>query len=76
MSSTREEIEKVLIEQNIYHQKKVLNTQAYNDKIYKTLLEDTVRDRILNRKLKPEQCTNKDVYEFLTLLRRATSSTK
>jgi len=50
----RSKIEKMLIEQNTYHQKKVLNTQAYNDKIHKTLLEDTVRDRILNGKLNPE----------------------
>ena len=53
-----------------------MNTQAYNDKIYKTLLEDTIRDRILKGKLNSKQCTNKDVYKLLILLSRLTSSTK
>ena len=43
---------------------------AYKDKVYKKLLQDRTRNRILEGKLQREEYDSIDVWEFLTLLRR------
>ena len=45
-----------------------METKTYWDKIYKRLLDDNVRDKVLNGKLDTEECTNSKVYDFLKLL--------
>jgi len=63
-------IEKAVVIQNKKHFRQAYESKVYKDKIYKHLLDNKVRDRILNRILQPEECTNKDVYDLLSLLTR------
>ena len=47
-----------------------MKIKAYEDKIYKRLLNNEVRDKIIKGELISDECTNKEVYEFLKLLHR------
>ena len=40
----------------------------FQDKIYEKLQNNEVRERILNKKLQENECDNKEVFEFLSLL--------
>ena len=64
----RDEIENSLINQNKKYHHKVFNTKAYQDKVYKELLKDDTRNRILRGTLRWDECNKKDVFEFLKLL--------
>ena len=55
---------------NTKYHKKVFQTKAYKDKIYKYLLSNEIQDKILNSQLRREDYTNNDVYEFLTIIKR------
>ena len=68
--NNRAELESVLIKQNKIHYSKVFQTKFYNDKIYKKLLNKETRDRILQGMITREECTESDIFEFLTLLKR------
>ena len=76
MLHKKSETKEALIEKNTYHQKKVLSTQAYKDKVYNKLLDDGAQDKIPNSKLCPDYCTNRDVCKFLTLLKHLNSQNK
>ena len=54
-----------------------MNTKVYRDRIYKKLLDNEVRDRILKGELRKEEYDESDIYDFLTLLhgKNKTSST-
>ena len=66
----RNEIEDTIIDHNIMHYKKVMKIKAYNNQIYKHLQNNEVRDRILTGQLQPEDYNDKDIYNFLSLLKR------
>ena len=65
---------KKLIFQNTMHYKKVFNTKAFRVKIYKHLLINNDQNRILDSKLRKEDCSNEDIYNFLTMIRRRNNS--
>ena len=52
----RDQIENTLISQNTKHYTKVMKIKLYQDKIYKSLHNNKVRDRILNKNLRIEEC--------------------
>ena len=51
------------------HFKKSLTSHACNKKIHRKLEEDEIRDRILNRTLKLDEYSDRDMHEFLSLLK-------
>ena len=53
---------------------KAMNAITYKDKVYKKLLQDRTRNRILEGKLLREEYDSTDMWEFLTLLRREIGS--
>ena len=55
--NNHQDIESMLISQNKKHHTKVINTKAYQDKVYDKLLEDDMRNRILKGTLKQEEYT-------------------
>ena len=55
-------IESRLIEQSLYHFKKVHSTRVYNNRIYYKLVKDGTRNKILNGILLIKECDNKDIY--------------
>ena len=59
-----QDLEEKLIIQNIMHHKKVFNIKAFRDKIYKYLLMNNIRNRILDGKLRKEDYSNEDVCDF------------
>ena len=65
----RKEIEAAIIQHNRNHLKQARNIPVYNDIIYKQLLINEVRDKILSGQLEREDCTNKEVFHFLLLLK-------
>jgi len=64
----RKEIEEALIKQNIKHYRKVYDTLVYKDRIYRELLKDEIRNKILIGILRCNECNNVEVYNFLKLL--------
>lgn len=66
----RNRIEEEVSKYNENHFKKVLTSKAHNDKVHEKLDCDDVRDRILNGTLKVDECSDKDVCEFLKFLER------
>ena len=56
------------------HYKKVFNTKVFRDKIYKHLLINNIQNRILNSKMRKEDYSNEDIYDFLTILRRISNN--
>jgi len=63
-------MEQAIIDQNIAHYKAMFKTKVYQDKIYHKLSSNKIQDKILNGKLEEENCSNKEVFEFLLLLQR------
>ena len=63
-------MEQAIIDQNIAHYKAVFKIKVYQDKIYHKLSLNKMWDKILNGKLEEEDCSNKEVFEFLSLLQR------
>ena len=66
--------DRILIEREIviYNKKyfrKAYTSNAFKDKIYTQLKCDQIRDKILKGTLEREECDNKDVYDFLVLLK-------
>jgi len=66
----REEMEAKIIQQNKHHHSKVLQSKMYKDRIYNYLLENEMRDRILNGNLCRDEYDNNDIFNFLLLLKR------
>ena len=66
--SNRIKLEKAIISQNKLHHQKVFQTKAYKDKIYIKLINEEIRDRILNGQLNSNEYDSNDMYEFLMLL--------
>jgi len=64
----RKEIEEALIKQNIKHYRKVHDTLVYKDRIYRELLKNEIRNKILIGTLRCNECNNVEVYNFLKLL--------
>ena len=64
----RNEIESMLIDHNRKHFNKALKTEAYDDKIIRSLKKEKVRDKILKGEIRREDVDNEDVFEFLKLL--------
>lgn len=58
------------------HFKKALNSHAYKDKICSKIEKDETRDKILNSTLSVDECSDKDVCEFLALLKRENERSK
>jgi len=50
------------------HYQKAHNTKVYQDKIYKQLNKDIMRDKILNGELERQDCVDEVVYQLLRLL--------
>ena len=65
------EIEDIIIKYNRQHLKQAHQTPVYNDRIYKQLSNNTIRDKILIGKLEWDDCTNKEVFKFLNLLKKS-----
>ena len=53
------------MEFNKNHYKQVFRSEVYNDKIYKELQNNNMRDKIFAGRLKRDNCDNSEVYEFL-----------
>ena len=70
----KEEIKDAIIEYNREHYTKVHNTNIYQDKIYKQLQIDSIRDKIIDGKLKRKDCDNDETYKFLKLLANPNNS--
>ena len=70
----KEQIENAIFEQNRNHFKKAHGTNIFKDKIYATLQQDRMRNKILRWQLREEDCDNKEVFEFLKLLVNQTQS--
>lgn len=66
---SKEEIEEQIINYNRKHYTQAHQTKIYQDKIYHKLQEDDVREKILNGTLYAQDCDNREVLEFLTLLK-------
>ena len=43
----------------------------YNDRIYKQLSNNKIRDKILIEKLERDDCKNEEVFRFLNLLKKS-----
>ena len=65
----RDSIEKAIAEHNKQHFKQAYSSKAYKDRIYNGLQCDNIRDKILRGELEIEDCDDRDVYSFLTLLK-------
>ena len=65
-----------MINYNKVHFAKVHKSNVYKDKIYPLLQHDYMRDKILKGRLVEEDCDNKEVYEFLQLLKNPSQSMK
>ena len=66
----RKEIEDAIIKYNRQHLKQAHQIPVYNDRIYKQLSNNKIRDKILTGKLERDKCTNKEVFKFLNLLKK------
>jgi len=68
----KEAIEQAIIDQNKKHFKMAHESNMYKDKVYPLLQQDSVRNKILRGRLVESDCDNKDVFEFLKLLKNPT----
>ena len=66
----RVRIESKIMKFNERYYKKVHEMNAFKEKIYEKLQEDSIRNKILAGELDSDDCDDKGVYEFLTLLKR------
>ena len=63
------DIEDAIMKYNKMHFTKAHKANIYNDKIYDKLQQDEIRDKILQGRLVEEDCDNREVFEFLQLLK-------
>ena len=63
----RESIEKEISSYNTKYFKQAYNIIIYKDKIYKCLKYDKIRDKVLNRSIRKEDCDNERMYQLLRL---------
>ena len=68
-SINREQIEEEIIMYNEQHLKQAHSSIMYKDKIYKKLRNNDIRDKILDGRLRKQDCDDERVYEFLKLLK-------
>ena len=66
----KEKIEEAISQHNTSHYQQAMQTPIYQDQIYHKLQDDEVRNDILDGNLQRSQCDDKDVYQFLTLLKQ------
>ena len=62
-------IEKMVIKHNTNHFKQALQSDLCRDKIFPKLSNDSTQQSVISGKLGEDECTNRDVYEFITLLK-------
>lgn len=55
---------------NEAHLKKAQTSMVYNDRIFKALANESIRDRVLKGELTEEECDGKNVHDFLMLVAR------
>jgi len=72
--SDRNKIEKEIMKHNQNHFKQAFDSKAYIDRIYDKLKHDEVREKIIKGELNENECDYKEVYAFLELLKRGSSS--
>ena len=61
MINDRAELKKILINQNKKYNRKVFQIKAYKDQIYSKLLNDNMRDRILQGMLIRKEYTESNI---------------
>ena len=66
----RNEIKIEIIKFNETHFKQAFSSKEYKDKVYQKLINNTIRDKILKGKLEQSECSNKEVFQFLRLLKQ------
>ena len=66
----KESIEDNIRKHNIKHFTQAHRTDMYNDKIYVELTNPIIKDKILNGDLDKEDCDSKNVWKFLSLLKK------
>jgi len=66
----RKDIKEETIKHDTKHFSMAIETKMYRDKIYAKLDDKVIRKKILEGKLKREDCDDKDAFEFLPLLKR------
>ena len=64
----RNKIESMLVDHNRKRFNKALKTEAYDNKIIRSLKKEKVKDTILKGEIKRENINKKDVFKFLKLL--------
>ena len=69
----KEDIEQAIFDYNTIHFKEAHETKVYQDKIYKQLQENEIRDKILDGRIREKDCDNKEVFQFLSLLKQLTN---
>ena len=62
------EIEEAIISHNRTYLKQAYQTKIYQDRIYKNIKKDIIRNKILSGNLSYKDCDNENVYQFLKLL--------
>ena len=65
------EIKDAIIKYNREYLKQAHQIPMYNDRIYKQLSNNKIRDKILIGKLEQDDYTNKEVFRFLNLLKKS-----
>ena len=66
----RKKTEEEITKHNTKHFSMAIETKMHQDKIHAKLDDKEIRKKILEGKLKREDCDDKDVFEFLQLLKR------
>ena len=69
MYTDQNKIEQAVSSFNRSHCRKVLDTNPYQDLIHERLLENQTQDAILDGKLEQYEVDDKDLYEFLSMLK-------
>ena len=70
----RKSIEEEVIKHNKKHFTQACNAKVRRDKMDNRLPKDDVRDKALNGALHPEDCDEKYVHKFLSLLKKGKDS--
>ena len=69
----KEDIEQAIFDYNTIHFKEAHETKVYQDKIYRQLQVNEIRDKILDGRLWEEDYDDKEVFQFLSLLKQPTN---
>ena len=70
--TSRNEIERTIIENNEKHLKKAQSSKVYYDKVYKNLACEMIRDKILRNEFETNDCDDANVFDFLKLVAKKT----